>query len=101
MIKISKTFETSTPESLEMGDFEETGFIFKDEEYSFLELIAEMENYIHTSSVPMDSNGWISTEHEIEDYSTDETISYSLHFNDTENKRKYWVKALRYHGLMK
>ncbi len=99
---LSKTYQTTTPESVENGDFAETGFIFENEEYSFTDLINLINNdgYCHTSDYPANSHSWISTEDEVENYATGENIQYSLHFNGPEKQRKYWEKALKYFNLI-
>ena len=92
---ISKTYEIVTPESAENGDFEETGFEFESERYTFKELIDLAKS---TGCIYSEGATWLYSYPEIEDYSTGEEKSYALHF-DRENKprdRKYWEKAVRY-----
>lgn len=101
MIIVSKTYATTTPESVENGDFEETGFVYQDEILTFHELIKEInsEHYCHLSSYPVTEveNIWISSEFYISNYKTGEEKQYSLHFT-AKNKKdwKYWKKALKY-----
>lgn len=103
-ILISKTYEIVTPESAENGEAEERGFEFEDVAYTFKELVDEMRNYIHPSSMPMSGNTreWLSTEAE-QDYQDGSYTTYSLHCShkNTPRQAKYWVKALRASGFLK
>tara|TARA_R110002096_G_scaffold291900_1_gene486118 strand:+ start:2886 stop:3194 length:309 start_codon:yes stop_codon:yes gene_type:complete len=95
---LSTTFETWNQEDLEHGDTDKKGFIFQNEEYSFNDLLEELEDecYHHLSNSILDSSTWISTDSNIDYRSGEETI-YSLHFNGTDRQKKYWIKALKIH----
>jgi hypothetical protein len=101
MLLITKTFETVTPESAEIGDFEECGFIFEDVEMSFSDLISELqsEGYCHLSnSGDITDTTWITTE-AIQDrdyFEKGHETSYSLHLsvNNKPSAEKYWKWAL-------
>ncbi len=102
-ILISKTFQVVTNESAREGDFAKTGFEYKDRYFSFRELIDEISGCCETSNGRnpggWSEHTWVSTEPQIEDCSTDETIGYSFHFSrkNASRKAKYWIAALRYH----
>lgn len=101
-ILVSKTFEVVTSESAEQGDAERRGYEYKDRYFTFRELIDEISAcYEASSSREEDWSGhtWVSTEPQIEDYATDETIGYSFHFSskNPDRKAKHWIAALRYH----
>jgi hypothetical protein len=106
MIIVSKTYATTTHESVENGDFEETGFVYQDEILTFHELIKEInsEHYCHLSSYPCNdpTNIWITCESFTSNYKTGEEKEYSLHFTAKNPKDwKYWKKALKYCGVIK
>ncbi len=101
-IIVSKTFELVTPESAEHGDSEDTGFIFEDQEYTFSELLSELQNegYMHLSnSGEIDENTWITSEHtQDRDYfEKGHETRYSLHLSSDSHSRylKYWKAALK------
>ena len=108
MLLISKTYATITPEYAELGDFASTGFEFEQVSYTFKELVDELRNYSHLSQHPVttktvDFGLWVSTDFEIDDYTTMEQTEYSLHFcrDNGPKKLKYWAKALLAAGLIK
>jgi len=92
---ISKTYEIVTQESAEQGDYEESGFDFEGERYTFKELINLAES---TGCIYSEGCDWLYSEPQIEDYGTGETIGYALHFDRTNKPRhqKYWEKAVNY-----
>lgn len=98
MLKISKTYEVVTEESAEQGDFEETGFVFKDQPCGFRELIETIEHggFCHSDS----SHGvprWLYTESEV-NYRTGEYTSYALHPARDKQSMRYWDKAMAFLG---
>jgi hypothetical protein len=104
MILISKTFERVTDESAANGDYEETGFVFQDEAFTFSQLVHELREYCHPSSYPFTGSArdWITTEPDV-DYQTGDYTSYSLHFSHKNHPRaeRYWRKALQCAGFVK
>ncbi len=101
-ILVSKTFQVVTNESAREGDFAKSGFEYQDKRFTFRELIDEIAGCIEASTgreQDWNSSTWVSTESQIENYSTDESISYSFHFSrkNPSRKAKYWIAALRYH----
>ena len=81
---MTKTYDVVTPESAEEGDFDQG----ESDEWtgSAREVVEEIRRggYIHPSLWPvhpchMTGREWLSSEPQIEDYSTDETWTYHLH----------------------
>jgi hypothetical protein len=104
---ISRTYEETTPESVEDGDFSDSGFVYKDTEFSFRDLVTELRRggFSEMSSWPChgDPRDWASQYHETTCYRTGTTRAESLHFSRSNppQKGKYWAKALRAAGLIK
>jgi len=99
MIKLSRTFETVTPESAENGDVAEHGFLFEGIEYTLREAVA----LVSAHPVPSCSHGtpgWVSSYPE-PDYGTGAETVYSVHPGDDPVSQKYWAKILRAAGLLK
>lgn len=100
MIIVSKTYATTTPESVEHGDYGDRGFEWENVEYTFRELVDELREY----SYPNCSHylpDWVTTEDIILDYRTLECVQYSLHVGKDARSRRYWGKALLCAGLIK
>ena len=99
-IFVNKCYQVVTPESVENGDFADSGFEYQDVEYSFRELVNEMHNF------PYPSSSWLESIPDTDYYSGEETI-YSLHPSHTGNVKqdaitmRYWEKALRACGYLK
>src|SRR6478735_8653132 len=95
-ILISKTFATITPESAEIGDFDDMGFITECEQVTFRELVDLMIEFREPSQSPNDFNThvWYSS-HYTSNYGTGEEREDSLHFHrdNTNNAAKYWKYA--------
>jgi hypothetical protein len=74
------TYEVTTEESAEHGEFEETGFTMQDvplrEAYDFLRFSA---GYCEASCSDIAQARWLSFYNEA-DFQTGETINYALHF---------------------
>lgn len=102
---ISRTFEEVTPESAEYGDFSDSGFVYKDTEFTFRELVTELREFSGMSSSRSQGHtrDWASQYHETTCYRTGTTRAESLHFSreNPAQKGKYWAKALRASGLIK
>ena len=101
MILINKTYTEVTPESAEQGEFSDSGFVFEDAEYSFRELIEELEKHSQPSCSCLHNNYdnvWFSSDFEIEDYCTMTERQESLHYsrNNDARSKKYWMKAINY-----
>ena len=108
MILISKTYNTSTPESSENGDFEDSGFVFENEPCTFREVLDYLKNHRDSSCYPLRKtdnmkNVWFSSEFEIEDYATMEEKQTSIHFSSDNKSRalKWWKKAIIYSNLIR
>ena len=94
-MKLSKTFEVVTPESAEQGEYEESGFDFEAQEYTFKELI----DLMRSEGFSQDGcTEWLTTCDPDRDYTTGSKTYYGLHFDRTNKprQRKYWEKAIRY-----
>ena len=91
MILISKTYEETTPESAEIGEFSDSGFDWEDEPYTFKELIEELKNYDY-------ADNWATVDCGIIDYDTLTYRTENLHYSHLNNprSRKYWDKAINY-----
>jgi hypothetical protein len=106
MILLSKTFETYTPESIENGEAEETGFVFQDEPYTFKEMVRliQYEGFHAASCSPASGSPdeWLSGESE-PDYQTGEETIYSLHYSHRNAPRaaKYWAAAFKAAKIIK
>ncbi len=95
-ILISKTFAQTTPESAEVGDFSDTGFISECEQVTFTELVDLMKaHYQPSNSANIDINTWFSTGFYTQDYrtGTDQEDSIHFHRDNTPNAAKYWKLA--------
>lgn len=81
---VSKTYAIVTPESASEGDFAETGFEFKDQEYSLSDLkhLIKSEGFFRErnrggkKSCPCST--WLESDPE-EDHSDGSAITYNLH----------------------
>ena len=96
-ILISRTFSETTPESVEDGDFSDSGFISEREEVTFRELVEIMEKHRQpsTSGGEIDTNVWFSTGFEVIDYGSGTEQEECIHFHrdNTPNAEKYWSLA--------
>lgn len=103
-ILLSQTYNETTPESVEFGDFSDFSFIFEDEAYTFRELVDKLRDYCHLSQTgePSRYTG-ASTGFEVTDYATGTETELNLHFShqNPDRKVKYWIKALKIAGLYK
>jgi hypothetical protein len=97
-IIISRTYAMISPESAELGDFCETGFICDREEVDFRELVDLMREHPHGSSSPWrkdDRHAWFSSGFYVYDYRNMLERETSIHFHEenSESAYKYWVWA--------
>lgn len=109
---LNETYQTSTEESVEAGDFADTGFNFEDESYTSEELQAylQSEGFIHPSSSPLSSKNDYITNERAEDrayFEKGEETTKSLHLVKivdadgvelpTEKQNTLWIKVLEGH----
>lgn len=97
-IIISKTYAQTTPESVEQGDFSETGFISEREEVTFRELVDLMREHYQPSRSPcekLDTQTCLSSGFNTIDYQNgiEEETSIHFHRDNTPNAAKYWNLA--------
>lgn len=101
MLLISKTYQVTTQESTENGDYEEIGVCWENVECSFSELVSVIRG-LEPSQNPITHPAFVwFTEHEDMDYIAGEQTSYSYHFSrkNAPNKFKYWIKAIKAAGF--
>lgn len=103
-ILISRTYSEITPESVENGDFSETGFISEKEEVNFSQLVDLMREHCQPSYSPNDGSPqtWYSSGFYTSDYSTGTEREESIHFHrdNTPNAAKYWKLAAKLAGIL-
>jgi hypothetical protein len=81
---VSRTYQITTPESVEHGDFAEDGYVFQDEAMSLEETVRELRDCSHLSSAPIRSpddlmgREWANTE-PVPDYSNGNDQTDSVH----------------------
>jgi hypothetical protein len=82
--KVSKTYQTTTPESRTHGDFAEDGFVYEDKLMSLRELMSEVEDlgYCEWSSSRPQIGDWLSQVDPYLDIYDGTETSESLHFTD-------------------
>jgi hypothetical protein len=96
-IIISRTYAETTPESAEIGDFSDTGFITQYEEVTFTQLVELMRDYSSASQSPND--GSIDVSYSTGFYTscyrtgTDRQDTIHYHKDNTPNCAKYWKLA--------
>lgn len=104
------TYETITPESAEQGDAAERGFLHSNGGRDPLEVVDNVEDYnmplasaIRHLGALEDSGQWFSGVSPVdEDYSTGETVFYSLHppHNVTPSSYNRIKRLLKAKGLL-
>lgn len=89
MILVNKTYEVITEESAENGDFQETGFSFEDEKFSFLDLLCELKEWNFEGTDPIN--------HGDQSWKDGSFTNEALHFSHSNlaRSRKYWDKAIQ------
>lgn len=103
-ITISRTYTEITPQSAEIGDFSDHGYISECEDVTFSELVKLMKMHYQPSYHPNDGGVMVSysTGFEIDNYTTgterNETIHY--HHDNAPNVEKYWRLAAKFAGLI-
>jgi hypothetical protein len=95
---ISKTYETWNQDDLEIGDTDKKGFIFESQDFTFRELLDELDdecyNDLNCSDISQSDS---ITFHGSPNYVSGEIENLTLHFNGTDRQKKYWIKALKIH----
>jgi len=103
-IIISRTFVEITPDSAEVGEFSDNGFIDERVEVTFAELVDLMSEHYQPSCLPNDggTDVWYSTDMYVSDYSDGTSRQESIHYHkhNTPNIAKYWKMAARAAGLV-
>ena len=98
---VSMTYDKTTPESAEQGDFSESDFEFENSFFKTLEDMVDdsdikRKSWANWSSSEISApSDWLSTESEVEDYGIGEEISYSLHIK-RKDKKKLTEPEIRY-----
>jgi hypothetical protein len=97
-ILINRTYAETTPESVEVGDFSDKGFIEEKQKVTFTELVDLMMEHTNPSQSPHDGNTnvWYSTNGFSFGNSIDREESIHYHHDNTPNAAKYWRLARRY-----
>lgn len=100
MLKLSMTYDVVTPESAEIGDFAETGFVFEACDCTAHDLARYIKHdgFIYPSA----SHGvprWLSTEGET-DFRTGEVETRSIHPGRDAQSQRVWERVLRICGLV-
>lgn len=101
MLQLAMTYETITPESVETGEAEETGFVFEACDCTAHDLARyiKREGFTETScssGVPM----WL-TSYGDADYTTGEVENRSIHPGRDPQSQKVWAHVLRICGIIK
>jgi hypothetical protein len=102
MLKYTVTYDIVTEESAIDGDFEESGFIEEDGLGSLKDIISECQDRGASMGMSVSSPTAVSlySEGQIEDYSTDETITYAVHIKFdglTKSSVNRVIRALKKH----
>lgn len=97
-ILISRTFAVISPDSAEVGEYFDHGFLAEREEVTFRELVDYMREHPSPSCYPWrrdDRNASFSTDFEICSYGRGWYRETSIHFHrdNTDTDYKYWVWA--------
>ena len=87
-LSFNVTYQTTTPESSEYGEFDEGGFIVEDiEPDDIQDIISLINSYRCFDWSCSDNSGWLSSDSEVSDYTAMEEIIYSLHANNPRSAR--------------
>lgn len=91
---VSMTYSRTTPESVEIGDFSDTGFIWEDVPHTFRELVELLGSSEWFYEYGVISNGWDAV-----DYLTSMEQEDQLHVKcPTVRHMHYFGKALKLAG---
>ena len=87
-LSFNVTYQTTTPESSEYGEFDDSGFIVEDiEPDDIQDIISLINSYRCFDWSCSDNSGWLSSDSEVTDYTAMEEIMYSLHANNPRSAR--------------
>ena len=93
VFKVDKTYAEMTPESAEHGDYDDTGFVWEDVEYTFRELVDELSSREWS---PAEGADWFSNGWSVIDYSELREREECLHVQrPTARHERYYQLALR------
>ena len=96
--QVSKTYSEITPESVDHGDFDDTGFVWADVEYTFRELVEELSSGEWCED--LGSTDWFSNGWDIIDYRELREREECLHIKrPTSRHERYYQLALRLAGV--
>lgn len=98
-ILINRTYQEMTPESTEIGDFSDQGFITEQERVTFKELVKLMSEHANPSSSGAPGITWgFNTHSFVKDYTTGTDRIESIHYceENTPNCEKYWLLARQF-----
>lgn len=91
---VSKTYSQTTPESIEFGDFSDSGLVWEDVPYTFRELVELLDSREWYFDEGVISNGWNTI-----DYATLTEEEERLHVKcPTARHMRYFDKALKLAG---
>lgn len=82
---VTKTYEVITPESAELGEVAQCGFIFEAEPMALSSVIDLLRECATLSSTSVDFYTWAISNPE-EDYFTGDSTTYHLHVRDMHNE---------------
>jgi hypothetical protein len=102
IFQVAKTYQTVTPESAEMGDFEDSGFIFeRRNDYSLKDIIDEI-NQNSVEHCQENGNGFdIYFSSYCSDYQTGEDTSECLHVSANPRAVKRLTKLFKNKRIMR
>jgi len=87
-MKYSITYQVVTPESAEIGDFEDTGFLVENDEDDLRYIICKAKGLGIVSRSQNDLTHWWESEDPGINYQTGEQTYYNLHINCTPSSFK-------------
>lgn len=91
---VSKTYSQTTPESVEFGDFSDSGFVWKEVPYTFRELVELLDSREWDFDGSSISSGWNTI-----CYQTGTEEEEQLHVKcPTARHKRYFDKALKLAG---
>ena len=104
MTKYSITYQITTPESAEAGDYSEQGYEVQDETLDTFREVVDLiksRGFSEPSCSPVrntDTHIWFSTPDPERDYHTGEETYYCLHIDDPNTLRHLisYLKAVKY-----
>lgn len=101
VIAFSRTFARTTPESIDAGDFSETGFLEKGK-CSFRELMDMLEEHTEASTYPLRESSlqhtWFSDGFNVVCYTTGTEQENSLHIGQDAVSQRALRRALKLLG---